>query len=200
MEYIAHLKKDPLLRPLIKTHGVFELKPQKNLAIYLCYSIISQQLSTKVASVFKQRFNNLFEDGKPTSALIINIPFETLRSIGLSNAKAQYILNVAAFDLSNGIQYGKLNKMTNEAVIAYLTQIKGVGKWTVEMMLMFALCREDVFPIDDLGIRNAIIKLYNIRHRDKKLITKKIITISKQWTPFSTYACMYLWRSLDAPN
>ncbi len=199
MEYIAHLKKDIVLLPHIQLHGSFNLKHKKHIYFYLCNSIMSQQLSTKVADVFQRRFLELYAGKIPTPAQIANTPFETLRSIGLSNAKAQYVLNVAAFELTHGMDAKQLKKMSNEDIIAYLTQIKGVGKWTVEMLLMFALCREDVFPIDDLGIQNAMIKMYGIKHRDKKLIRKKMMKIAEQWSPYRTYACMYLWRALDNP-
>lgn len=199
MQYIAHLKKDPVLLPHIKQHGVFNLKQKKHIYFYLCNSIMSQQLSTKVADVFQRRFLDLYDGKIPSAQQIAITPFATLRSIGLSNAKAQYVLNVADFELNYGMSATKLKKMTDGEVIEYLTQINGVGKWTVEMLLMFALCREDIIPLDDLGIKNAMVKLYNIKHIDKKLIRNKMIKIAEQWAPYRTYASMYLWRSLDAP-
>jgi len=200
MEYIIHLKKDTILEQHIKQHGVFNLKHKKHIYFYLCNSIMSQQLSTKVADVFQRRFLELFNGKIPTAQQISATPFATLRAIGLSNAKAQYVLNVAAFELTQGMRATQLKKMSNEAIIDYLTQIKGVGKWTVEMLLMFALCREDIFPLDDLGIQNAMIKMYGIKHKDKKMIRKKMIKIAEQWSPYRTYACLYLWRSIDSPT
>jgi DNA-3-methyladenine glycosylase II len=93
----------------------------------------------------------------------------------------------------------KLHKMDDEEVIQYLTQIKGVGRWTVEMLLMFALGREDVFAIDDLGIQNAMIALYKLDRTDKKQFRDDMLRISKKWSPFRTYACMYLWKWKDNP-
>ena len=87
--------------------------------------------------------------------------------------------------------------MSNEEVIAYLTQIKGVGQWTAEMLLMFSLGREDVFAVDDLGIQNAMIKLYGINYRKKKNLKEKMLQISGQWSPYRTYACVHLWRWKD---
>lgn len=196
MHYIEHLSKDEKLKKLIEQHGSFKLKKQKNLCLYLCYSIMSQQLSTKVASVIQQRFVDLY-GGEPTPQQIIDTPFEKLRGIGLSNAKANYIKNVAKFEIEQGMDHKKLSKMDNEEVIAYLTQIKGVGRWTTEMLLMFALCREDVFAPDDLGLRQAVIGLYDLKHRKKKIMNDKIIKIAQQWSPYRTYACMYLWRWKD---
>lgn len=196
MHYIEHLSKDEKLKKLIEQHGSFKLKKQKNLCLYLCYSIMSQQLSTKVASVIQQRFIDLY-GGEPTPQQIIDTAFEKLRGIGLSNAKANYIKNVAKFEIEQGMDHKKLSKMDNEEVIAYLTQIKGVGRWTTEMLLMFALCREDVFAPDDLGLRQAVIGLYDLKHRKKKIMNDKIIKIAQQWSPYRTYACMYLWRWKD---
>jgi DNA-3-methyladenine glycosylase II len=167
MHYVKHLSKDEKLKKLIREHGVFELKGQKNLCLYLCYSIMSQQLSTKVAKVIKQRFIDLY-GGEPTPQQVVSTPFEKLRAIGLSNAKVSYVQNVARFEMEHGMDHKKLSKMSNEDVIAYLTQIKGVGRWTTEMLLMFALGREDVFAPDDLGLQNAIIGLYDLRHRKKR--------------------------------
>ncbi len=199
MEYAEHLSKDPNLKNLIKEHGHFELKKKKNLFLYLCYSIMSQQLSTKVASVIKKRFIDLY--GKePTAQQVVDTPFEKLRGIGLSNAKVSYVQNVARFEIEKGMDHKKLSKMSNEEVIEYLTQIKGVGRWTTEMLLMFALCREDVFAPDDLGLQQAVIGLYDLKHRKKKIMRAKIIQIAEQWSPYRTYAAMYLWKWKDSPK
>jgi DNA-3-methyladenine glycosylase II len=198
MEYIAHLSKDQQLKKLIEQHGTLQLKRQKNLYLYLCYSIMSQQLSTKVASVIRKRFIDLY-GGEPTAGQIVETPFEKLRAIGLSNAKVSYVLNVARFEMEKGMSQQKLSRMNNEEVIEYLTQIKGVGRWTTEMLLMFALCREDVFALDDLGLQQAVIKLYALKHRKKKIMLNRILKISEQWSPYRTYASMYLWKWKDNP-
>lgn len=196
MHYVAELSKDKKLKKLIEEHGVFELQKKKNLCLYLCYSIVSQQLSTKVATVIKNRFIDLY--GKePTPQQIVDTPFAKLRGIGMSNAKVSYVQNVARFEMEQGMDHKKLYKMSNEEVIAYLTQIKGVGRWTTEMLLMFALCREDVFAIDDLGIQNAMIGLYKLDNSDKKKLKEDLLRISKKWSPYRTYACMYMWRWKD---
>ena len=198
MEYVAHLAKDQQLKKLIEAHGMLQLKKQKNLYLYLCYSIMSQQLSTKVADVIRRRFIDVY-GGEPTARQIVETPFEKLRAIGLSNAKVNYVQNVARFELDKGMSHQKLSRMTNEEVIEYLTQIKGVGRWTTEMLLMFALCREDVFALDDLGLQQAVIKLYDLKHRKKKIMLNRILKISEQWSPYRTYASMYLWRWKDNP-
>lgn len=196
MKYAAHLSKDKQLKRLIKEQGAFTLKKKKNLYLSLCFSIISQQLNTKVASIIKNRFLDLYKD-EPSAQQILDTPYETLRSIGLSNAKVQYVQNVARFELEQGMSYSKLKKMENEEIILYLTQIKGVGRWTVEMLLMFSMGREDLFAIDDLGLRQAVIALYELKHRDKKKMNQVILNIAAKWTPYRTYACLYLWRWKD---
>jgi DNA-3-methyladenine glycosylase II len=198
MHYVEHLSRDKKLKKLINEHGVFKLRKKKNLCISLCYSIMSQQLSTKVADVIKKRFINLY-DGEPTPQQIIDTPFEKLRGIGMSNAKVSYVQNVARFELEQGMGLKKLEKMSNEEIISYLTQIKGVGKWTVEMLLMFSLGREDLFAIDDLGLRQAVTGLYELKQRKKKTLDAAILKIANQWAPYRTYACLYLWRWKDNP-
>ncbi|MEI7803549.1 MAG: DNA-3-methyladenine glycosylase, partial [Bacteroidota bacterium] len=163
----------------------------------LCSSILSQQLSTKVADVFRKRFIGLYGGKIPTPKQIAETPFETLRGIGLSNAKANYIHNVARFALEKGIDFKNLDKLNNEEVIEYLTEIKGVGRWTVEMLLMFTLGREDVFAVNDLGIQQAMIQLYGIKTTDKKKLSSRMKKISESWSPYRTYACMYLWQYKD---
>ena len=197
MEYVAHLSKDKKLKRLLESSEPHRLKKRKNICTYLCASIMSQQLSTKVAAVIYNRFLALFEGKEPLPQQILDTPFEKLRGIGLSNAKVNYVKNVAQFELDFGMDAKKLHKMDNEEVIVYLTQIKGVGRWTTEMLLMFALGREDVFAADDLGIQNAMIKLYKLDNSDKKQLREDLIRISKKWSPYRTYACLHLWQWKD---
>jgi len=200
MEHILHLTRDKKLKQIIERQEPYVLTRRKNVHLHLCNSIMSQQLSTKVADVFQKRFLNLFGGKNPSAEQIVSTPFETLRAIGLSNAKANYVLNVCHFFITEKITDARLHKMSNEELIKYLTQIKGVGQWTVEMILMFTLGREDVFAVDDLGIQQAICKLYNIDAADKKKMKEKMLSISKKWSPYRTYACRYLWGWKDAPN
>src|SRR5215510_3509229 len=196
MHYVAHLSKDEKLKRLIKDHGIFTLNKQKKLWLYLCFSIMSQQLSTKLARVIRQRFLDLY-NGEPTPQQVVDTPFEKLRAIGLSNAKVNYVQNVARFEIEKGMDHKRLSKLSNEEVIEYLTEIKGVGRWTVEMLLMFALGREDVFAIDDLGVQNAMIGLYKLKREDKKKFKEDLLRISGKWSPYRTYACLHLWRWKD---
>lgn len=195
--YKKVLGPDPVMNTLIREHGVLKLEVREHAWLHLCLSILSQQLSTKVAAVIRKRFLDLYEDGFPTPQQILDTPTETLRGIGFSNAKASYVHNVARFAIEQGMDDGLLGRMTNEEIIAYLTPIKGVGRWTVEMLLMFTMGREDVFAVDDLGIQNAMCALYKIRKNDKKKMKARMIKISAAWQPYRTYACLHLWKSLE---
>ena len=197
MSYTIHLSKDKRFKKLIDGREPFVLKKRKDIPVYLCASIMSQQLSTKVADVIYNRFLGLYGGKTPNPQQIIHTKPETLRSIGLSNAKVTYVQNVARFAIEQGLDLKTLNKMSNEEVIVYLTQIKGVGKWTAEMLLMFALGREDVFSPDDLGLQNAMISIYKLDREDKKAFREKILSISAKWSPYRTYACLHLWHWKD---
>lgn len=200
MEYIKHLSKDKIMAGVLKKQMPLKLVKRKNVFHHLCASIISQQLSVKVARVIHDRYLNLFDGKEPIPEEVLKMPLDKLRSIGFSQAKASYVHNIAVFALEKGLDAKKLHKLDNEEIIEYLTQIKGVGRWTVEMQLMFTLGREDVFAIDDLGIQNAMIALYKVRTDDKKKLKTKLLKISEQWAPYRTYACMHLWRWKDNPE
>ncbi len=197
MDYIAHLSKDKKLLEVLAAQDPLQLKTRKNVPLRLCASIMSQQLSTKVAAVIFKRFLELYGAKEPTPQQIVDTPFEKLRGIGLSNAKTLYVLNVAHFCMEHNINDKKLKKLNNEEVIELLTQIKGVGKWTVEMLLMFTLGREDVFAVDDYGIQSAIKKLYKLDDSNKKEFRENMLKVSAKWSPYRTYACMHLWQWKD---
>lgn len=197
MGYIEHLCKDKKLSKLINGSEPFQLKFHKNICLRLCASIMSQQLSTKVATVIYKRFLELYGGQEPTPQQIIETPFDKLRAIGLSNAKTQYVLNVAQFAIDHQITDQKLKKMSDNEIIELLTQIKGVGRWTAEMLLMFTLGREDLFSIDDYGIQTAMKKLYSLDETNKKEFREKLLKISKKWSPYRTYACLHLWHWKD---
>lgn len=196
MDVIQHLQKDKKLKKIL-TGDVPLLHFHQNICLRLCASIMSQQLSTKVAEVIFKRFLNLYGNLEPTPKQILDTPPEVLRSIGLSNAKVQYVLNVAQFATENHLTDTRLLQMTNEEITELLTQIKGVGKWTVEMLLMFTLGREDVFAVDDYGLQVAMKKLYNLDDSNKKEFKQQLVKIAQKWSPYRTYACLYLWRWKD---
>ena len=197
MEHIIHLSKDKKLKKVIGSTTPYKLTKRRNVCLRLCSSIMSQQLSTRVADVIYGRFLELYNGKEPTPQQVLDTPPETLRAIGLSNAKVSYVHNVARFAIEQGMDEKKLNKMSNQEIIEYLTQIKGVGQWTVEMILMFTLGREDVFAADDLGIQTAMIKLYKLDKENKKQLREEMLRISSSWAPYRTYGCFYLWRWKD---
>lgn len=197
MTYKAHLSRDKKMAKLVDQQEAFELKFHKNICLRLCASIMSQQLSTKVAKVIYHRFLDLYGGEEPTPQQIIATPFETLRGVGLSNAKTQYVLNVAQFAIDHKLDDKKLKKMSDDEIINLLTQIKGVGKWTVEMLLMFTLGREDIFSVDDYGIQVAMKNIYKLDDTNKKDFKERMLNISKKWAPFRTYACLHLWHWKD---
>ena len=196
MSYIDHLKKDKRLAKAIGEE-IHELHLHKNIPLRLMASIMSQQLSTKVAAVIFRRFLELYKGKEPKPQQVLDTPHETLRAIGLSNAKVTYVHNVARFCIEHKVTDKKLLAMSNEDIIDFLVQIKGVGQWTVEMLLMFTLGREDVFPVDDLGIQQGIMSLYKLEGLDKKALKEKMILVATKWKPYRTYACMHLWRWKD---
>ena len=197
MEHIIHLSKDKKLKSIIDLQKPHVLSKKNKVYLRLCESILSQQLSTKVADVLYGRFINLYESKEPPSQQILDTPVTVFRSIGFSNAKASYVHDVCRFFLENKITDARLHKMSNEEVFELLIQIKGVGRWTVEMILMFTLGREDIFAHDDLGLRQSVIKLYKIKETDKKLLREKIEKITLKWSPYRTYASRYLWGWKD---
>jgi DNA-3-methyladenine glycosylase II len=195
--YIDHLSKDSRLRKVLSEQDAVSLSSHKNIPLRLCASIMSQQLSTKVAKVIFHRFLELYGGEEPTPEQIAATPLQTLRGIGLSNAKAQYVLNVAEFCREHKLTDKQLKKMDNEEIINLLTQIKGVGQWTVEMLLMFTLGREDVFAVDDYGIQVAMKKLYKLGDSNKKEFKAAMQKIAAKWSPYRTYACLHLWQWKD---
>ena len=197
MPHLLHLSKDKKLGKIISSQEKYLLKKRNHVHLHICASIISQQLSTKVAAVIYARFLALFSKKNPGPKDIVAMPFDQLRSIGLSNAKTNYVLNVCNFFIENKLTDARLHKMDNEELIDFLTQIKGVGRWTAEMILMFTLGREDVFAVDDLGIQQSMCKLYKIDATDKKAMKLQMLKISSKWSPYRTYACRYLWGWKD---
>lgn len=197
MTYKEHLSKDKKLKKLVDTFELSEIKPKKYLFIELVSSIVSQQLSTKVADIIFTRFKDLYNGHIPLPEDVLATDYEVLKAIGLSNQKTQYILNIAEFATKNNLDYKYLQKMDNETLIAYLTQIKGVGRWTVEMIMMFALARPDVFSAGDFGLSSGVKLLYNLDDTDKKQFAKDLEKITAKWAPYRSYASRLIWRYKD---
>lgn len=184
---------DPVLHKLVAKYPAPNFTDRTDhLYEELVESIISQQLSVKASDTIYKRFCQLFrKDTCPTPREVLDTPDETLRTAGISFQKISYIKSVADAFVSDLIDVKKIKQMSDEEVIQNLTQIRGVGKWTAEMILIFTLKRPDVFSLGDLGLKNAIAKLYGITDQ------KKMLELAETWKPYRSTACWYLWRSLE---
>ncbi len=191
-----HLCKDKKLATLVKSVDFPTSKINENLYASLIEAIISQQLSVAAARTIHARFLGLFNNKLPSNKQLLSANNELLRTAGVSNQKAGYLKNIAQFDIDFTLNYHELKDFDDDALITYLTQIKGVGRWTVEMILMFNLNRLNILPLDDLGIQNAMKKLYHFEStgRDLKVEMEEKARI---WAPYRSVACKYLWRWKD---
>jgi len=194
-EYLASV--DPILAPIVATAGLPTITPHKNYYQELVESIVSQQLSVKAARTIMNRFLDLFEgDDFPTPAQILSKTVEEFRSVGLSRQKGTYIQDLAVKVIEGTVKFNHLDALSNEDVIAELTQIKGVGVWTVHMFLIFCMGRLDVLPTGDLGIKNGIYALYELKEKPSPEEMEKLAKKHK-WHPYESVASWYVWHSLD---
>jgi DNA-3-methyladenine glycosylase II len=195
-EAVAHLRAaDPVLRDVIDRVGTFEISMERDLWWGLVDAIASQQLSVKAAATIAGRLHALGAEGRPpTPEQVLALPDETLRGAGLSRAKTAYVRDVAARWLDGSLRQDAIPGLPDEEVIATLTQVKGIGRWTAEMILVFCLDRPDVLPVDDLGIRVAAQRWYGLPERPGK---EQLMEIAEPWRPFRTLASRYLWKSLS---
>ncbi len=187
------LLKDKTIGPLVKEYGHCQIVPgkKKDYFIDLVDAITSQQLSGKAAKTIFSRVKEKC-GGKITPEKLTKLTTEELRKCGLSYAKCSYVKDLAGKVIAKKIKINKLDKLPDEEVEKELIAVKGIGKWTVEMFLMFTLAREDVFPADDLGIRNGMRKLLK---KEKK--PREIAQYAKRWKPYRTVAAWYIWAGLD---
>lgn len=199
---------DPILAQALESIG--EIPPivkkgsSSDYFTSLCASIVSQQLSVKVADVIWTRFVHLFSNGtewntgSPEPPLspeeLLTIPDQTLRDQGLSWAKIKYVKDLAANVIDKSLVLESLDQLSNEEVVLELTKVKGIGKWTAEMFLMFALARPDVYSLGDLGLKRAIQKLYHLTAEPDDDV---LVSITTKWSPYRSYASRILWRTLD---
>jgi DNA-3-methyladenine glycosylase II len=189
------LQKDPILQHIIAQTPEYKKDFDAGQDVYLALleSIVSQQISVKAADAIFARIVQLFPDQYPHPAILLAKSEADLRSAGLSGQKVNYLRNVAEFALTQGIDYDQLQQKTDDEIVAYLTPIKGVGRWTVEMLLMFVLGRQDVFPYDDLVIRQKMMRAYGV-DLSGKLLKIRLFEIAEAWRPYRSVACRYLWR------
>jgi len=193
-EATKFLKKDPKLAKIIKQVGNYNVKITKNRYQSLVEAIIAQQLSGSAAESILKKFKKLFKSKFPKPVEVIKTPDSKIRSIGLSKMKIMYIK-----DLSKKIQSKQLNMRiistkSDEYIVEHLTDVKGIGRWTAEMFLIFSLGRLDVLPVGDLGLKKGIQLMYSLKELPNE---KEIEQMAKSWKPYRTVATWYLWKSLQ---
>jgi DNA-3-methyladenine glycosylase II len=188
-------RRDPVIRDLMRVHGKCGLADAQHTDPFgaLMKAIVSQQLSTKAAHTIFMRLSALF-DGVPTPRALAALTDGQLRGVGLSGQKLRYMRDLSDRVADGSLPLRALDTMTDDEVIAALTQVKGIGRWTAEMFLMFRLHRPDVLPVDDLGIVKAVQKAYGLR---KTPSPDRLNKIGEAWRPYRSVACWYLWRSLN---
>ena len=194
---IAHLKKaDPVMADVISRVGKCTLEPRAVWTHFdaLVRSIVYQQLSGKAAATIHGRVLALIGDGAGAPAKIVATPHDALRTAGLSNQKASYVRNLAEHVLDGSLLVDSLHELSDDEIVAALTQVKGIGRWSAQMFMMFRLGRPDVLPDLDLGVQKGIQKAYRMR----KLPTpKQVMLRGAKWAPYRTVGSWYMWRILE---
>lgn len=192
---ITHLKKaDPVLKPWIERIGPFRMAYRDPEFSTMVRSVLSQQVSGAAAKTVYRRVEEAVR-GDVSAKRILRLGFDKLRLCGLSGQKTTYILNLAEHVASGALQFESLADLPDEEVIASLTQVKGIGVWTAQMYLMFALRRPNVLPANDLGIRAGFKRVHGL---DAMPSVKEVAEYGRIWEPYCSVACWYLWRSLDS--
>lgn len=190
-----YLSRDKHLGKLIRKHGPCKIRRRSSPYYFedMVSSIVGQQLSGKAAKTIFTRVKTLLTKGKIiTPESVIRAKDDKLRERGMSWSKVSYVKDLAKKVKMGGVDIGKLNKLTDDQIIDELTKVKGIGRWTAEMFLMFTLARPDVFPLDDLGIQKGMNKLFK-----KKLDKKNMNKLAKNWKPHRTTASWYIWKVTD---
>jgi DNA-3-methyladenine glycosylase II len=186
-------RHDPPLSAVIRRVGPFRLKPSRDRFGMLVRSIISQQISVGAARAIRGRLESIAGPDGFTPNSLAALSMAELRSAGLSPQKASYVHDLAAKVQDGTVRLSLIGRLDDEAVIAQLTQVKGIGRWTAQMFLIFALGRQDVFPIDDLGVRTAIARVYGY---DEAPSRTALTEIGQRWSPFASIASWYCWQYL----
>jgi len=201
-EAARHLSRaDPVMRRVIGRVGPCTLAPRRDYFVVLCKAIFTQQISTAVAAVLFGRFRDLFPMRRPTPGLVLEAlrsrPAEVIRHCGLSRQKAEYVRDLAQHFVDGRIPTRRLASMDDEAVVEALVNVKGIGRWTAEMFLIFTLNRPDVLPVDDLGLQEGVREIYGWGERLKgKALAEKC----EQWRPWRTVGTWYVWRRGVIPD
>jgi DNA-3-methyladenine glycosylase II len=188
-------RRDPILRDLMREHGPCRLADAQHTDPFraLVSAIISQQLSTRAAATIKARLDALV-GSRLTPSRVAGVSDDALRGVGLSRQKVAYLRDLCERVTSGELALERLDRMSDQAVVAALTSVKGIGRWTAEMFLMFRLHRPDVLPVGDLGIVKAVQRAYGMRTIPTP---ERLTKLGEQWRPYRSVACWYLWASLD---
>ncbi len=188
---------DPRITRLRAEFGDPDLKPQENYFESLVRAIIFQQLSGKAANTIYLRFKALFKGEKfPLPKAILNIPFETVRAVGLSNQKTNYVRDLSEKVKNGTLKFTEFEGMTDEEVSTALIQVRGIGQWTADMFLMFTLNRPDVFPLGDLGVQKGFMRFCKLKEMPHAL---KMEREAEKWRPYRTLVAWYMWKIVDGP-
>ena len=190
---VTFLRKDPVLADIIGTVSEFKLKKKSQHFAVLVESIISQQLATSAADAIFKRFKGLYPKF-PTASEVLATRKSKLRTVGLSGMKVEYLKDLAKHVDTGKLDMKAISKMGDEDVIVQLTQVKGIGRWTAEMFLIFSLGRMDVFPVGDLGLRRGVQMAFSLKEMPKPKETEKF---GDRWRPYRSVATWYLWKSLQ---
>ncbi|MBC6698317.1 DNA-3-methyladenine glycosylase family protein [Hymenobacter puniceus] len=191
------LQADPVLAAIIRQGRPIAPAPHEDLYLALLRAIVSQQISTKAAAAIWRKVQALFPpDGYPEPLAIQEMTEEDLRTAGLSRQKAGYLKAIAEFALNDQLDHAHLSQLSEDDFTRHLTQIKGVGRWTAQMLQMFALDQPDVFAEGDLGVQNAMRRHYGLEETGRALL-RRITELAEPWRPYRSLACKYLWQSLD---
>ena len=182
---------------VVKRVGPFKLKPSRERYGMLVRSILSQQISVAAARTIRSRLLAAMPHGRVEPAVVTGMSVDELRSIGISRQKATYLLNLSQHVQSGAINFRRIGQLGNDAVIEELIQVKGIGRWTAQMFLIFSLGRPDVFAPDDLGLRAAIRNEYGLAEMPS---VAEASAVAATWAPFGSLASWYLWRSLETPK
>lgn len=189
---LTHLKRDARMAALIRRHSKPAFERGRDPFQSLCRAIVGQQLSVKAAATIHSRFAKLYK--KVTPKAVAKTSVAKFRSVGVSNQKASYLLDLARKFTDGTVDPKHFHEMTDEAIRAHLVAVKGIGRWTADMFLMFTLHRPDVLPTGDLGIQKGMQNLFRL----KSLPTpERMERLAEAWRPYRTVACRYLWDSLD---
>ncbi len=195
---LRHLRKsDPVLAEVIRRVGPFQLEPRRGRFQSLVRSILAQQISTAVARSMLRKLEAHLAPNKLTPGSLGQLSFDDLRGLGLSRQKASYLQDLTEKVVNKTVRLHRVHRLTDEEIIDELTQVKGIGRWTVQMFLIFCLGRPDVFAPDDFGLRSAIQRLYGLSELPKRAEAEEI---AAPWRPHATVASWYLWRSLELPQ